>query len=602
MSVKINMPELEGVTQGRVKPAGKRKPPKPPDDAARADDSAPKPAPKREEKKLDKPWDDHAPDTDKNIEIPLRRLAGPEWEDEVTDVEKVAVRQRTKPTELPISRGELRKRPFGELLAEIYRWRADGALLVSNAQDKKVVYFRKGRPVFVKSNALSECLGRILIKEKLITEADCEESLRQMKKSYRQQGTALIEMGRISPHNHVFALGLQLQTKLFDIFAWQDGRFEFDPKAEMPAQPIELEMTTAAIIYEGIKRAYSDGRVSNALRDVREAYPLPAADPLYRFQELGLDDEEAKLIGSIDGSRTVVQLENKGPLRPMVVRRLLLAMRISQVLEFETERRTGRHRIRLAPPPLGPSPKPVPVPTPAAPARPAPTRATAEKLAGEVVALRHKNHFEILGVGKSAPQHELRRAYLELAKEYHPDKHYSSASAEVRELAAEIYHLVTVAYETLSEPEERKRYELELAAGTEHEESDSVVNVLAAEGKFQRGEQLLRERRFKEAATAFGEAVALYDDEGEFHAHLGWSLFQANPGSQQILSDALDHIEKAIRLNPKVDKSYLFLGYIHKATGRPDKAERSFEKALQCNPDCLEALHELRLMAKPGRR
>ncbi|HUB07926.1 MAG TPA: DUF4388 domain-containing protein [Myxococcales bacterium] len=600
MTVKVNMPELEELqkadTAPRTGPASRP--------SKKAVDEKEKTDPK-----LAMPWEESKPPAEP--QSLLRRLAGPEWEDEVTDVEKVIVRQRTQRTELPISRGDLRKRPFGELLAEIYRWHAEGALLVANAQDKKVVYFRKGRPVYVKSNALSECLGRILIREKLITEADCEESLRLMKQSYRQQGTVLIEMGRISPHNLVFALGLQLQQKLFDLFGWQEGRYELDTRAELPSQPIELEMTTAAIIHEGIKRAYSDGRVSNALRDVRDAYPVPAADPLYRFQDLGLDDDEAKLLGSIDGSRTVAQLEAKSSLRPMVVRRLLLAMRIAQVLDFESERRTGRHRVRLAPPPLKPpppggakaAPKSAEPPAPtAAPARQPPSRETAEKLAGEVASLRRKTHFEILGVKKDTPPHELRRAYLALAKEYHPDKHYSSASAEVRELAAEIYHLVSIAYETLTDPDERRAYEASLAAGGPREEPDAVARVLAAEGKFQKGEQLLRERRFKEAAGAFQEAVSLYEEEGEFHAHLGWSLYQANPGSSQILSEALDHIEKAIRLNPKVDKSYLFLGYIHKATGRPDKAERSFEKALQCNPDCLEALHELRLMSRTGRR
>ena len=33
----------------------------------------------------------------------------------------------------------------------------------------------------------------------------------------------------------------------------------------------------------------------------------------------------------------------------------------------------------------------------------------------------------------------------------------------------------------------------------------------------------------------------------------------------------------------------------------PDKAERQFEKAIQCNPDCTEALRELRLLGK-GKR
>ena len=60
-------------------------------------------------------------------------------------------------------------------------------------------------------------------------------------------------------------------------------------------------------------------------------------------------------------------------------------------------------------------------------------------------------------------------------------------------------------------------------------------------------------------------------------------------------------IEQAVNLNPKMDKGYLFLGYIHKATGRPDRAERQFEKAIQCNPDCTEALRELRLLGKQRR-
>ena len=36
-------------------------------------------------------------------------------------------------------------------------------------------------------------------------------------------------------------------------------------------------------------------------------------------------------------------------------------------------------------------------------------------------------------------------------------------------------------------------------------------------------------------------------------------------------------------------------------TGRPDRAERQFEKAIQANPDCTEALRELRLLGKSKR-
>ena len=67
---------------------------------------------------------------------------------------------------------------------------------------KKIVYLKEGYPIFVKSNLLSECLGRVLVREKMISDEECERSLVQMKdKSGRQQGTVLIEMGAISPHN-----------------------------------------------------------------------------------------------------------------------------------------------------------------------------------------------------------------------------------------------------------------------------------------------------------------------------------------------------------------------------------------------------------------
>jgi tetratricopeptide (TPR) repeat protein len=125
-----------------------------------------------------------------------------------------------------------------------------------------------------------------------------------------------------------------------------------------------------------------------------------------------------------------------------------------------------------------------------------------------------------------------------------------------------------------------------------------VGKILAAEGKFQKGEELMRQRQYRDAHRAFTEAVALYPNEGEFHAWLGWSLFQADPARAE---EAVRSIEQAVSLNPKLDKSYLFLGYIFKATGRPDKAEKQFEKAIQSNPDCTEALRELRLLGRHKR-
>lgn len=199
----------------------------------------------------------------------------------------------------------------------------------------------------------------------------------------------------------------------------------------------------------------------------------------------------------------------------------------------------------------------------------------------------------------SAQREDIKRAYFALAKEYHPDKHFGSASAETRAIAQQIYDLISTAHDTLTDPNEKLRYIDELASGEKKRAEDADVGkILAAEGKFQRGEDLMRNRAYAEAWKLFQEAITLYDQEGEFHAWAGWALFQADPNRAD---DAIRGIEQAISLNPRLDKSYLFLGYIHKATGRPDRAERQFEKAIQANPDCTEALRELRLLGKSKR-
>ena len=150
----------------------------------------------------------------------------------------------------------------------------------------------------------------------------------------------------------------------------------------------------------------------------------------------------------------------------------------------------------------------------------------------------------------------------------------------------------------LSHSVERESYERKLLSGYSHGGGEDVARILEAEGKFQRGEALLKSRDYGDAATAFRDAIELYGDEGEFFAFLGWALFQDDPNNQAVQRQAEDHIIRGLELNPKIDKPYLFLGYIYKATDRRNEAEEQFEKAIQCNPDCKDALRELRLIEK----
>lgn len=63
-----------------------------------------------------------------------------------------------------------------------------------------------------------------------------------------------------------------------------------------------------------------------------------------------------------------------------------------------------------------------------------------------------KNYYEILGVNRDASQEEIKKAYRALVKRYHPDGNQNSEESKV------IFQEITEAYECLSDPEKRERY------------------------------------------------------------------------------------------------------------------------------------------------
>ena len=518
-------------------------------------------------------------------------------------------------------RGNLRHKRFAEVASQLYRRRATGALLLRRGRIKKIVYFKDGFPIFVKSNLLSECLGRILVRERMITEEECARSLEiTAPHSGRQQGAILIEMGAISPHNLVFGLQLQLQQKLFDIFGWPDGDYQYNEKIDVPTQAVHLDMSMASLVYEGVRRKVGEQQVRDLLEPFLELPLTGHPDPLHRFQEMSLEGDERNLVALIDGNRSTRELVALTRLPQKNALQLIYALIAAELVQPSMRPSGGpppplprRSERREAPPqraregeggsaPVGLGPL-----TMLSRAHPSEVPASLfstmalEELRDELVVRSRRssrmNAFEVLGVSRQAEQEEIERAYATQTADLGPERLRrpgDALPADVRALADQLRGQLTAAYEALGDSRRRQEYAERLTLGVRSGTAEDTHRLLRAEAAQRRADLALQAERYEDAVRAFQEAAELVPDEPLFQVGWSWSRFQQGPDDPLIQAEAIAGLERVTQQAPRFDRGWLTLARVLQRAGRGGEALRHFETALHCNPDCREAQDELR--------
>src|SRR5437870_13065650 len=95
------------------------------------------------------------------------------------------------------------------------------------------------------------------------------------------------------------------------------------------------------------------------------------------------------------------------------------------------------------------------------------------------MAVQFRDYYETLGVSKTATEDEIRSAFRKLARKYHPDV------AKDKKAAEEKFKRINEAYEVLSDPDKRKKYDQVGARWREYESWQRAQAAAGAQGQQQ---------------------------------------------------------------------------------------------------------------------
>lgn len=524
--------------------------------------------------------------------------------------------------------GQLGEKLVTDLVREIAQKNLSGLLRLTCGKTIKAIFFESGSPAYAISNLSNEQLEHRLVANKLATSEQIEVAKERAGKPHRL-ASSLVEMGLMTEADMRELVRKQLMEIILPLFEWTQGDYAFDTRIRA-AHDFTLKVTAADVILEGARMAAANEQVASAIA------PMDAV--LMRAKANGISLESGRLM----------------PVESYVLSRIESPTAVSDVSALSGIGEEDAHRavcalvaagfLKL----LGDDKSEADEPAQE-------SDDSSDKLREEIARKMHffstADFYDILGLTRHATKAEIKAAYYQLAKKFHPDRHRQADQGDLRHKLETLFALITQAYETLSEPARRAAYDERLKkpaaafhttplrpiplataeprpveAATHSEErkttgdlnsqaaqaklsdpppqpaADSVVSEAQASSRgpganpsqvaehyYNQGRARFDRKDYHAAVHLLREAVKLDPSRAPYHFHLGVALIR-NPRTRR---EAEDHLSKAADLDPYNAQIRVKLGLIYKEAGLPKKAETYFRAALQIDPENRAARREV---------
>jgi curved DNA-binding protein CbpA len=504
----------------------------------------------------------------------------------------------------PTATGRLERTPVVNLLLYLLERKLGGTLeFTTTAGERALFLFAAGQPAKAKTTEPVAYLGRVLLELGFIEDDTYRDSLHDLANGMPLHGQILLNSGAITEAQLRLGLKVQLQRKLvhtstfgpdttFAYFDGVDGLQGYGGDDLVPVDPFPLVWTLLRQAPPGKTVTATVERLGTMALRVSRAAQLERFD--FSPHERGLVD----LLRA--RSLRAPEFIDSGVLKPQDAQLLLYCLLLTKQVKLAQDG-------SLPPPPhaipAGDRPSQVLINAERvemlAPSEPPDVATRRDEIRVRLATLDNDDYFVLLGVDIQDPPDRIRERFFELAKKWHPDR-LAASLADQRDAVARIFSCLTLAYSTLTDPEQRQRY-LRRSGSEASEDTGrfSVVTVVEASTAFQKAEASLRRNDFVQAELYCRSACQLDPDRPPYMALLAWldSMKPENQTPKAMLA-LIERLGQAIDASDRCEGAFFYRGMLHKRLGNDRQAQRDFARAAELNPRNIDAAREVLLFQK----
>lgn len=477
---------------------------------------------------------------------------------------------RCKTPAIPATRGSLVKTAFASLYVHALSSGLTGYIGASHKNAKRVVFFDRGRPVYVRASLTSESFSGFLYQRKIITREQARGVRNHCKSGSGNFDYVAIKEQGLVPSDELRELHREyVRRRVIRCFG-AEGQYVYASDAELASKVPQRALAAIELFFDAVDERLTTNVLEQRLGvNNRTRIQAPTTQPLV---DLNCDADLTRVSHYFlqQAGLTLQEAADKVGLSYHAILKFFYIL--YEFCAIGYERGTGSTN----------EPK---ITADASVSTSAKEREKIESFIELYFKTRKNNYFEVFGIeaGDAIDQRQVRTEYHRLSKLCHPDRFRSYKHWKLESAIDYLSQRVNRAYETLTDDTKRRAYLDKLSGkqsvSSERTELHQKVRNKASE-YFNNGLSLLSERDVAGASQRFRQALELSPDDANYGIHYYFTRFFLDAESR---SDVIARLKAMVAKTDPPPKALFYLGVIDLHRGSLNSARKLFTRSLKAD-------------------